>query len=238
MFTILLTNDDGIDSDGLYRLAAAALEFGEVWIVAPDSQRSAASHAISLHNTVDVFPYEYPLHDVKAFSCTGSPADCVRVGMLSIMPHKPDLVLSGINNGYNTASDIQYSGTAGAAFEAAFQECKAAALSEGSGPVHEVTQLYLRSMIQKVIDTELGYGQIVNINFPDCKLSECKGILTERKVSHGMFYRDRYKKTEDLPGGGVRLMVDGQYNEDAEEGTDFRAVVDKYVSFGIANNIS
>ena len=75
MRLILITNDDGISAGGMRRLAEQAVKHGEVWIVAPDSQRSAASHSITLHRHVDVFPVEYPVDGVKAFSCTGSPAD-------------------------------------------------------------------------------------------------------------------------------------------------------------------
>jgi 5'-nucleotidase len=238
MRSILITNDDGITAEGLIRLAKAAVKIGRVWVVAPDGQRSAASHSISLHTHVDLFPAEFPVSGVTAYSCTGSPADCIRTGSLSIMPHKPDIVLSGINKGYNTATDIQYSGTAGAAFEGAFQGALSIAFSEEVTECHEVAEHYLDEILGELIDQKLGHGQIFNVNFPGCPLSECGGIRRGVKVSHGMFYRDRYKKTADLPGGGIRLMVKGEYNEDCEEGTDFRAVVEKYVSVGIVNNIS
>lgn len=238
MKTILITNDDGIEADGLLRLAKAAQAFGEVWIVAPDGQRSAASHAISLHTHVDVFPYDYPIESVHAFTCTGTPADCVRVGSLYILPHKLDVILSGINRGYNTASDIQYSGTCGAAFEGAFQGIHSIALSEQANDCRGVTEHYLHEILAELLNKRLDYGQIWNVNFPGCTLADCKGILQGRAVSHGAFYRDRYKSIGQLPNGGVRLTVDGIYNEDAEEGTDFRAVVDGYISIGIVSNLS
>ena len=81
---ILITNDDGINSDGIVRLAKAAKEFGEVWVVAPETQRSAASHSITLHSTIDVYPSEeFPIAGVHAFFCSGTPGDCVRVGSLN-----------------------------------------------------------------------------------------------------------------------------------------------------------
>lgn len=254
MRKILITNDDGINADGLIRLVNVALEFGEVWIVAPESQRSAASHSITLHKHIDVYPYDFEsvvtkdhsldwlkkaLSDgvLHAFSCSGTPADCVRVGSLNIMPDKPDVVLSGINYGYNACSDIQYSATAGAAFEGTFQGYLSIALSEGADPCHEVTDAYLKEVLSILIEKGHVKGQIYNVNFPQCKLSECKGILWNRPVSEGMFFRDRYNKVEDLENGGIRLMVEGVYNEDAETDTDFRAIVDGYVSVGIVNNI-
>lgn len=238
MKRILITNDDGILADGILRLAKAARELGEVWVVAPDSQRSAASHSITLHSHIDVYPHNFPVEGVHAFSCSGTPGDCVRVGSLSIMPEKPDVVLSGINYGYNAASDIQYSATAGAAFEAAFQGYLAIALSEEAVPCHEVTDAWLLPVLKKLMTRTPGPGQILNVNFPGCPLSECRGLLEDRTVSRGMFYKDHYNEIAKLPGGGVRLMVEGVYNEEAEEGSDFRAIVDKYISIGLVNNLA
>ncbi|MBR5722672.1 MAG: 5'/3'-nucleotidase SurE [Oscillospiraceae bacterium] len=237
MQRILITNDDGITADGLIRLAAAAKEFGEVWVVAPDSQRSAASHSITLHSHIDVYPHEFPVKGVHAFSCSGTPADCVRVGSLNVMPQKPDTVLSGINYGFNVASDLQYSATAGAAFEAAFQGCRAIALSEDAVPCHEVADRFLREILSELLILPPSAGQIFNVNFPGCPLSTCGGILRNRTVSEGMIYRDSYREIAALEGGGIRLMVDGQYNQDAEPGTDFRAICDNCVSVGTVNNI-
>ena len=237
MRTILITNDDGITADGLIRLAEAARNFGQVWVVAPEKQRSAASHSITLHSHIDVYPHAFPVDGVRAFACSGTPGDCVRVGSLYVMPGKPDAVLSGINYGYNVASDIQYSATAGAAFEAAFQGIRAIALSEDISSCHEVTQAYLPEVLERLLELPARPGQIWNVNFPGCPLAECGGILENRSVSRGAFYRDHYRKLEDLPGNGFRLMVEGVYNEEAEAGTDFRAVVDKYVSVGSVSNV-
>ena len=237
MRRILITNDDGIASDGLLRLARAASALGEVWIVAPESQRSAASHSITLHATIDVFPHDFPAPGVHAFSCSGTPADCVRVGCLNIVPGGPDVVLSGINYGYNAASDIQYSATAGAAFEAMIQGVTGIALSEGASPCHEVTDACLPGVLARWIDAKPAPGRILNVNFPSCPLSRCRGVLEDRTVSARAFYYDRYLELEALPGGGRRLKVDGLYNEEGEEGTDLKAVVDGYVSVGYVRNI-
>ena len=237
MKTILVTNDDGINADGIVRLAKAARKYGKVWVVAPDYQRSAASHSISLRNSIDVFPHEFPVEDVKAFSCTGTPADCVRVGSLSVMDERPDVVLSGINDGYNVATDIQYSATAGAAFEAAFQGYHAVALSEGIGESHEVTDNYLDDMLRQALETELNYGEIVNINFPGCKMADFKGIKKGVSVSRNAFFIDRYKVVEKLDNGGLRYMVGGVHKSVPENGTDYGAVLKNYISFGKVNNI-
>ena len=237
MRTILITNDDGIRSDGILRLAEAAKAFGRVWVIAPDDQRSAASQSITLHSHIDLYPYRFPLEGVTAFSCSGTPADCVRVGSLYAMSVRPNIVLCGINFGYNAATDLQYSATAGAAFEAAFQGLRAIALSESANGCHEVTDAFLHRVLERWIDAPQENGCIININFPGCPLSMCKGILEDRKVSRGTFYHDRYRVIEELPEGGVRLMVDGIYNEDAEPETDFRAIVDNYISVSKVANV-
>lgn len=237
MRTILIVNDDGIAADGICRLAEAAKAFGEVWVVAPDGQRSGVSHSITMHSPLDVVPHAFPVADVHAFACSGSPADCVRVGCLNIAPRKPDVVLCGINCGYNVASDIQYSATAGAAFEAAFQGCHSIALSEDIGQSHAVTDHYLHEILTELLEKPLAAGQIWNVNFPACPLSECGGILRERFVSRSVPLRDHYNVIEQLDGGGVRLMIEPDFDKTCEEGSDYHAVLEKYVSVGLVYNI-
>ena len=236
-YTILITNDDGINSDGILRLARAARQFGDVWVVAPDGQRSAASHSITLHSPIDIYPHPFPVEGVHAFSCTGTPGDCVRVGSLFVMPRRPDVVLSGINHGYNVASDIQYSATAGAAFEASFQGLPGIALSEEACSCHETTDAYLSVILEQLIGRRPGPGQIINVNFPGCPSSSCRGILENRTVSSREVFKDRYLEQEKLENGGVRVMVDGIHHYEAEPGTDYRAVLDRYISVGIVRNI-
>lgn len=234
---ILITNDDGIKSDGIIRLAKAAKEFGEVYVIAPDDQRSAASHSITLRHGIDVFPYNFPVEGVKAYSCSGTPADCVRVGSLSVMPVKPDIVMSGINFGYNVASDIQYSATVGAALEGEFQGYLSIAFSEGMNGIHETTDKYLRDIMAELVEKEYTPGFIYNVNFPGCKLEKCKGVLKDRVVSRSAFYKDSYKEIEQLPNDGVRYMVDGAFSPTPEEGTDYGAILDNYVSIGLVENL-
>lgn len=237
MRKILITNDDGIDADGLVRLARAAVEFGEVWVVAPDSQRSAMSHSVTLRESIQAWKVDFPVPGVHAYACDGKPADCVRIGVLNIVPGKPDHVFSGINYGYNVATDIQYSATAGAAFEAAFQKIHTIAFSEDACEIHEVTDRYLKEIIEELINKPLGRNQIWNVNFPGCKLEECKGILRDRTVSLDDFYKDRYVETI-VSEGRISYMVEGIRNYDALEGTDLKAILDDCVSIGVATNIS
>ncbi len=237
MRKILITNDDGIHADGIARLAKTAGEFGEVWVVAPDSERSAMSHSIILRRSIEAWEVDFPVEGVHAYACNGTPADCVRIGILNIVPGRPDHVFSGINYGCNLASDLQYSATAGAAFEAAFQGVHAIAFSEELGENCVVTDRYLREVMAELLDRSLTERQIWNVNFPKCELQDCKGILYDRSVAKVGFFKDRYRETK-LENGRIAYKVDGIPNREAEEGTDLRAVLDRFISVGVATNIS
>ncbi len=234
---ILITNDDGITSDGIIRLAEAAGEFGNVFVAAPAEQKSAASHSITLRHSLEVHPHDFPVDGVTAWSVSGTPADCVRVGSLNLMPKKPDVVLSGINYGWNMATDLQYSATAGAAFEAEFQGFSAIAFSEAAEKRHEVTDRYLRELLAELIKEPYIPGQILNVNFPGCSLNECRGVLRDRKVSRLAYYVDHYDMLQTFKDGGMELMVGGVHERVSEEGTDYAAILDGYVSVGRVNNI-
>lgn len=242
----LLVNDDGIQSDGLARLAAEAAKWGEVWVVAPDGQRSACSHSLTIDDPLIVRPYPFPVEGVHAYSCSGLPTDCVRVGLFGdLMPGKPDVVFSGINNGFNAGTDIQYSATVGAALDAAMCGFPAIAFSEGfradpreSGFGHVVTDAYLSKVVAELLNEDLVPGQVLNVNFPDCPVESCKGILRNRRVSMQNPFVDVYKKAEDLPDGGFRYTIHWVDRDHADEGTDLRAILDGYVAIGVVNNIS
>ncbi|MBP3784753.1 MAG: 5'/3'-nucleotidase SurE [Butyrivibrio sp.] len=237
MKKILLTNDDGIQADGIVRLAEVARDFGEVWVVAPDSERSAMSHSLTLRRRVEVWEVDFPVSGVKAFACNGKPSDCVRIGALNIVPGKPDCVMTGINYGYNVAADLQYSATVGAALEASFQKLHAIAFSESNNGIHEVTDKYIRDIMAELIDRPLDAWQIWNVNFPGCMVSECKGIMRNAKVSKDGFYEDRYDVI-DVSEGRKSYMVDGIRRWEAGEGTDLYAMINNYVSIGVVNNLS
>jgi 5'-nucleotidase len=128
--TILLTNDDGVTADGITVLRSALIEAGaRVSIVAPDGNRSGMARAISFSRPVTVTPAGGSRRDA-VFACTGTPVDCVRVGVLSELVPTPDLVISGINHGLNVGDDVTYSGTVGAALEAALLDVPAIAFSQ------------------------------------------------------------------------------------------------------------
>lgn len=237
MYRILITNDDGINADGIIRLAKVAKKFGEVTIVAPDSQRSAMSHSLTLKRNIKVWQVDFPIDGVKAYACDGNPADCIRLGIMNICKVKPDIIFSGINYGFNVAGDIQYSATAGAAFEAVFNGIRAIAFSEENKEIHEVTDAYLENIIREYIDRPLNQNEIWNVNFPGCQLNECKGILEDRKVSFDPFYADRYieNKIDDIT---YEYILGSKRNFKGSKGTDLDAIINNYISIGKVKNIS
>ena len=238
MKKILITNDDGILADGLIRLASAAKKFGEVCVIAPYGQRSAGSHSITLHDTIDMLPFTFPVEGVTAYASSGTPADCIRASCLGFLPERPDVVLTGINFGHNVATDIQYSATAGAALEGAFHGCLSIALSEGTNGCHEVTDAFLEPVLRELLETKPEDNSIFNVNFPDCPLSRCRGILRDRHVSADIVYIDRYPVQQELPGGGVRLSVEGIFHDIVPEpGSDFEAIRNNYISIGSVANL-
>ena len=237
MRKILVANDDGITSEGIIRLAALAKEFGEVWVVAPVKQFSAMSHAATFWDPLDVWPVDFPVEGVHAYATSGTPADCVCVGINAVMPVKPDLVFCGINKGFNIASDIQYSATCGAAFEAASHGIHTIAFSEHHEAPHDVADKYIRKIAEELIDKPLGKNEIWNVNFPGCTVEECKGIRYDCIVSQDNFYAGGYNVIA-RDGSKVTYRIDFARNWQASEGTDLCAIIENYVSVGKVKNYS
>ncbi len=237
---ILITNDDGINAPGLGVLHAIATELagpdGQVFTVAPAFEQSGVGHSIS---------YTRPMMIAKLgaarFAAEGSPADCVLAGLFDVMANAPpDLVLSGVNRGNNSAENTLYSGTVGAALEAVLQGIPAVALSQYFGPsnaglddpfegarAHAVA--LLRTLIDQGVWADRDYGVFYNVNFPPCPAMDVKGV---KVVSQG-FRRGTSFGVEPhfSPSGRKFLWVKGGAQHDpTDPGTDVWANLDGYVS--------
>ena len=236
---ILITNDDGIDAGGIRKLAEIARGFGEVTVVAPDGQRSAASHHCTFNRPMILKEYEFGLDGVRAYTLDGTPADCARFGIHLAMDSKPDVVLSGINHGYNISSDIQYSGTVGAALEAAFQGIHAMAVSYGSSRFEnaEIVDRYLPELLEEYMEKPLPSNQIWNINFPDCAAEECMGIMRNAVMNTEHFYDDRYLK-EKVDGKTWSVTNIALRKWNGPEHSDLYAVCRKYIAVGTVTNLT
>ena len=163
---ILLTNDDGYKSEGLKVLSDALLRAGhEIWVCAPDSERSASSHSMTLRHEIVITEYEQ-----NRYHCSGTPADCILYASKGkIFPQSPDLVISGINHGYNISTDILYSGTVGAAREAALTGLRSMAVScarseDGTFPFETAAAFVVENLLEFYPLTSSNC--VININVP------------------------------------------------------------------------
>ncbi len=230
---ILITNDDGIDSPGIIRLAETARQYGEVFVVAPAGQCSAMSQRLTLYNEMELSPInDFPVDGVQVWSLIGTPADCVKVALRVLQLH-PDLLFSGINRGFNTGFDIAYSGTCGACVEGLFNAVPSFAFSNQDHDNFEVVDRMLPSLIEELSAREIAPNAYWNVNFPNCPTAELKGILYDRFPAPMQLYRDNIlqRKTEDgrwmLSQRGVPMDP-----KDAPDGSDIHAVLHKFISVG------
>ncbi|MFH1984937.1 MAG: 5'/3'-nucleotidase SurE [Pseudomonadota bacterium] len=174
---VLLTNDDGIHAPGLLALCRRLSRDFTVTVVAPDRERSAVGHGITLHQPLRAHPMDWD-NGVRGFAVSGTPADCIKLALLDLMPEKPDIVVSGINPGANVGVNINYSGTVAAAKEAALYGIPAIAVSrEGQGQAHyagiaDFTAGFAVTMLAR----GLPFGTFLNVNFPDAPVRETAGV--------------------------------------------------------------
>jgi 5'-nucleotidase len=180
---ILVVNDDGIASEGIAVLARALQALGDVTVVAPDGDRSGTSHSISVHSAVRA--QAMPEAGLQRFACSGTPADCVLLGVNELCGGRPDIVVSGINRGANLADDVNYSGTVAAAVEATIVGVPAIAVSLASAwpkqdPVHYwgVAANVARQLAADVLREPLPRGTYWNVNVPN--VAELRGIRFTR----------------------------------------------------------
>lgn len=229
---ILLVNDDGIDSPGIVHLAAMAMQLGEVWVAAPSSQCSAMSQKLTIFQPLEVEERDFPLPVAGAFAIGGTPADCVKTALKAVLPVRPDLVFSGINIGYNAGFDIAYSGTVAAAMEAVLNGISAIAFSAQHDGSYDVTDKYILDVTRELLASPLAPGEIWNVNFPGCALSEYKGILRGRSIAPKFIFDNTYSAS--ARPGGMTLTPDADFiaHGDAPEGSDIHAVLHGYISIG------
>ena len=231
---ILIVNDDSISAPGIAVLAKAAAELGAVWVVAPAQQCSAMSQKLTIHGDMALKQVEdFPVSVKAAWSLDGTPVDCVKVALYHLLEEKPDLVLSGINNGYNAGADISYSGTLGAAFEAARNGVPAIALSVTGDDHLDGVIPYLTDILKDLIGEPLPEGKVWNVNFPANRPGNPKGILRSRVPAPVSLYRETYIESVQ-PDGSRNLACHGIPTplDQLPEGTDARAVKTGYISIG------
>ncbi len=192
---ILLTNDDGIFSPGIFAIYKKLLKLGKVWVVAPDGERSSVSHGISLTRPLEVHEVE---RSGKFFghALSGTPTDCVKFGANRILKRLPDLVVSGINAGPNDGYSVFYSGTVGAAREGALMGTQAVALSVASfkGTHFDAAADIGIKVIRQLIKNPLAKGSFLNVNIPNRAKGQIKGVLVTHQGEHA--FQEDYIRRE------------------------------------------
>ncbi len=174
---LLLTNDDGISAPGLLALVRRFAPRHRVTVVAPDRERSAVGHGITLHHPLRAHPVSLP-GGCPGFAVNGTPADCVKLAVGELLADRPDMVVSGINPGANVGANINYSGTVAAAKEAALFGLHAAAVSLASpdGSLFEGAAAFVETLAEKVVRCGLPFGTFLNVNLPDVPMERVAGI--------------------------------------------------------------
>jgi len=227
---ILLTNDDGIDSLGIITLKAALSGIGDVTVVAPLFEQSAAGHGITIKRALRIVKY-YKDDQFFGFAVDGTPADCVKLGINTIMRTPPDLVVSGINHGSNTATNIIYSGTVSAAREAAILGHHGIAFSINSREAANIDTLapICAKITKKFHETGIRDGLTINVNFPDIPASKIKGILLTRQGNSR--FEDEYELRFDHIGRESHQLTGILADLDAHDAkTDHYALMNNYIS--------
>ncbi len=170
---ILVTNDDGVASPGLHALAEAMRALGTVWVVAPDRERTAVGHALTLHKPLRLTPLGN-----RIFAVNGTPTDCVNLAVKVVLPKPPGLVISGINKGVNLGDDVTYSGTVSAALEGTIFGVPSIAVSQEGGDRFrfEVGARYAKRIAQLTLEHGLPEETMLNVNIPDRPRNAIKGV--------------------------------------------------------------
>ena len=234
---ILVVNDDGIDSPGIAELARLARDFGEVTVVAPKAQCSGMSQHISVFGSLELRERkDFPVEGVKAYSVSGTPADCVKVAILHVLSEKPDLVLSGINEGYNIGRDILYSGTVGAATEALSHGVKAAAFSAEELRDLRAAKAYIPEILERIIGIETKPYELWNVNIPALSPEEIRGIDYAAVPSKEPFYKVRFLPSETEEEGVKELKLEYVCCDRPEPGSDIDSVLKGFISAGRIEN--
>jgi 5'-nucleotidase len=227
---VLIVNDDGIDGPGIKLLEELVSRFtSDIWVVAPDEERSGAGHSISISH-----PIRLKQRDERHFAIKGSPTDCALLGIHELLgDRKPDILFSGINAGPNLAEDITYSGTCSAAMEGAMLGIPSVALSQFlryRQPVHwETSRHFLPGIIERLITHPVRPGTFVNVNVPDCAIEDVTGIrvTTQGRRPPGSYLPKRRIDERTVPYYWIKIAhLDGEI----EEGSDLAAMRDRAIS--------
>jgi 5'-nucleotidase len=228
---ILVTNDDGIHAPGLAVAEKIAREISDdVWVVAPETEQSGASHSLTLS-----MPLRLRKIAEQRFALTGTPTDCVMMGLSQVMPEKPTLILSGVNRGSNIADDVTYSGTIAGAMEGTALGIPSIALSQSYGgeevghPRWQCAEAHGADVVKRLLAIGWPQETLININFPDVEPDKIAGIEITEQGRRDMQTATMEKRT-DLRGNAYYWIGFKHLRSNPNPGTDLRAIYDKKIS--------
>jgi len=237
---IMLTNDDGINADGLAALreaftaatktAGGPLSGQKIVVVAPDSERSACGHALTWLVPLHVDDVSFPHSEVPGVAVTGTPVDCVKLAVRMLYPQQIDLVVAGVNRGPNLGTDIFYSGTVSGAIEAAILGVPAIAVSLGAfeSPDYTAAARFAAYLAGEVLVRGLPAGTLLNVNVPAMPAEEMAGVAVTRLGVHR--WEDTYVKRQDPRGRTYYWLTGHALDEREAPGTDVQALRDNLIS--------
>ena len=226
---ILLTNDDGIHAPGLALLEKVAAKLSDdVWVCAPTEEQSGAGHSLTLH-----MPVRLREHGERRFSVTGTPTDAINLALRKLFTdRKPDLVISGINNGENLADDVTYSGTISAAMEGALAGIKAIALSQAlrdAGHGFAAAEAWAEKVLRPLLTVPIARRTVINVNFPALAPEAVRGIRVVRQGFHD-YARGSLVEGVDPRGRPYFWFGLEDVEHTLDHGTDLEAVNDGFIA--------
>ena len=229
---ILVTNDDGITAKGIFTLVNVMKQLGEVLVVAPNSPQSGMGHAITVGETLRL-KESFIFEGVKAYECSGTPADCVKMARHFVLKDKvqPDVVVSGVNHGSNTSISVLYSGTMSAAIEGAIEGTPAIGFSlcdYSHDADFSHTEEFIKKITQQVLKKSLPKGTALNVNFPPLQNEKLKGIRICRQANAK--WVEEFVQRLDPNGRSYFWMTGNFVNFDKGEDNDEWAIANNYVA--------
>lgn len=227
---VLITNDDGITSPGLQALVRLFDPVGETFVVAPERERSATGHAITLHKPLRTHAAAIPESPARAWATNGTPADCVALGILDLLPSRPDIVVSGINVGPNLARDLTYSGTVSGAMEGAIFGVPSVAVSVGAfrNPIFSVAAHFAVDLARAILLNGLPDDTLLNVNVPNLPVERIAGVAITRQSANR--YISRVEKRVDPRGRTYYWLTGAPSPQEDVEGTDAWALAHDQIS--------
>lgn len=227
--SILIANDDGIFADGIYALWEAMSDIGETTVVAPNTEKSAVGHAITISDPIRIEKVKRS-GGFRGYAVNGTPADSVKIAVKAIMDKKPDIIISGINAGANIGQSLLYSGTISAATEGTFLGIPSIAISLDSirGGDWSGAKIVAKKVVKAMMENDLPHGTLLNVNVPNCPAAEFKGYQVTHQGS--IYFKDSFEKRED-PRGRIYYWMTGKIkNPDTKLQSDGVAIKEGYVS--------